>query len=116
MLGIRFLYFFRGRSNLRFALHAFPALKALVERIPIWGIKIDYSHFFCVSKGRRKAMFVSGALASMLFPLFVLATAWQIETELWVKGLIFALTVGNILFTIPASYLYGDLAKAQRQH
>jgi len=114
-LGMRFPFFFSGKSNLRHAFRNVPLLSLLTRNIPALGVKIDYTNFFCVSRRRRAFMFASGALASMLSPLFVLATAWQLETEGWVRMLVSFLVLGNIVFTLPFSYLYGDFLKARRQ-
>lgn len=115
LLGIRFPFFFSGKSNLRFISKRIPFVGGLLRNIPALRVKIDYTDFFCISKKRRRAMFASGACASMILPFFVLATAWEIETESWVRILTSVLVCGNIMFTMAASYFFGDFAKVRRQ-
>ena len=111
LLGIRFLYYFIGRSSL--VKLKFPIITSLIKPIPVLGIKIDKSSLKNTSRYGRSITYASGALASMLSPLIPFFYA-LIYTEQLIAILIGILTIGNIIFTLYFSSKVGDFYKAKK--
>jgi hypothetical protein len=105
LLGIDFSCYFVGRVGLR-------RLIKFVGRVPIpvLGIKIDRNSFGKVSRWRKKVMFLSGVFASMFLPALCLVVPQPYPYN----TVILLIVLGNIMFTLPTSYLAGDIWKARR--
>ncbi len=105
LLGVNFSHYFVGRSGLR-------RLIKLVGKIPIpvLGIKIDRNSFDKVANWRKRIMFLSGVFASMFLPVLCLVVPQPYPYSMVIMLMVF----GNIVFTLPTSYLVGDIWKARR--
>jgi len=111
LVGIRFLYYFIGRSSL--VKLKLPIVTSLIKPIPVLGIKIDKSSLTNTSRCGRSITYASGAFASMLSPLIPFAYA-LVYTEQPIAVLLGVITIGNIIFTSYLSPRVGDLYKAKK--
>jgi len=105
LLGINFSYYFVGKSGLRRLIKSVGKIP-----IPVLGIKIDRNSFDKVSKWRKRIMFLSGVFASMFLPILCLVVPQPYPYNMVILLIVF----GNIVFTLPTSYLVGDIWKARR--
>jgi hypothetical protein len=105
LLGVNFSYYFVGRTGLRRLIKSVGKIP-----IPVLGIKIDRNSFDKVARWRKRTMFLSGVFASMFLPVLCLAVSLSYPYNVVMLLIVF----GNIAFTLPASYLAGDVWKARR--
>jgi hypothetical protein len=111
ILGIDFRFYFVGKSSiLKLNL---PLISRFASHIPVLGIKINQKSFQSVAKKRRAAMFASGAVASMTFPLAsVIYASFRLQT--WMAIFLIVLTIVNVFFTVFFSLKVGDLWKTKK--
>lgn len=109
ILGIKFLYYFVGRSSL--TKMNLPLVTSILKVVPVLGIKIDKKSSSNISRRKMAAMYASGVLASMLCPLIPFIYSL---TQLDHLAIIFVgvLSFGNIAFTTYFSSKVGDFSKA----
>jgi hypothetical protein len=105
LLGVNFSHYFVGKPGLRRLIKSVGKVP-----VPVLGIKIDRDSFDKVARWKRRMMFVSGVFASMFFPVLCLVVPqpYPYNTITWL------IVFGNIAFTLPTSYLAGDIWKARR--
>jgi len=111
ILGIRFLYYFVGRSSL--IKMRLPLVTSILGVVPVLGIKIDKASTLNISRVRLAVMYASGVLASMLCPLIPFIYS-LIYLEYIITVFIGVITFGNMIFTIYFSSKVGDFSKAIR--
>lgn len=105
LLGIRFLYYFTGKSDLT------KAIKALQKvNFPVLGIKFDRKSVR--SKRAAYAMFSAGVLASTLTPFLVPFYLFIAARDFWIFFTL--LSIANLTLTAFLSPKYGDIAKAKK--
>ena len=110
ILGIRFSYYYIGRSAITKL--RIPVISEVLTKIPVLGIKIDSTSLTEVAPSRRTLMHASGAISSMILPWIVVFTVYTLE-PFWVGALFTLLTVGNMIFTFYFSSRVGDLYRAR---
>ncbi len=108
--GIRFEYYFLGRSAIRKL--KIPLVPKLMNHIPVLVLKIDRSSLRKASPRARKSMHASGAIVSMLLPWIIVPSIFMLMPY-WVGALITLLILGNTLFTMYFSPKTGDLYRAR---
>ncbi len=107
--GIKFRYYFLGRSAIRKL--KLPFLPSLMNRIPILVLKIDSKSMVQASVGARRWMHASGAIVSIILPWLIIPESFTLGS-LW--GMLFvALVLGNDIFTLYFSPKTGDLYRAR---
>ncbi len=106
VLGIRFRYYFVGKSSLR---KISGPLSLIADRVPVLGIKVDRMSLSRVSPTSRLIMFSSGAIASSILPYIPSITLYYVD-ELWGTLLLFLATL-NTVFTIYFSPKVGDIRR-----
>jgi len=111
ILGVNFLFYFVGRSNI--VKLNLPAVSSLARRFPVLGIKVENASLQRVAPHKRAIMFASGAVASMISPLICVVYA-LLYLPAWIGAFISVLTVGNIVLTLIFSSKVGDLWKARK--
>jgi len=102
---IGFSYYFVGRTNLRKLIKPVGKIP-----IPLLGIKIDRNSFDKVDRWKKRIMFLSGVFASMFLPVLCLTVPQPYPYNIVIWLIVFS----NIVFTIPTSYLVGDIWKARK--
>ena len=108
--GIKFQYYFLGRSAIRKL--RLPLVSRVMERVPVLVLKVDRGSFAKASPRARRWMHASGALASMILPWIIVPSSFMIG-PLWIGTLFTMLVVGNILFTLYFSPKTGDIYRAR---
>ena len=108
--GIRFQYYFLGRSAIRKL--RLPLISRIMEQIPVLILKVDKPSLAKASPKARRWMYASGALASMILPLVILPSGFSIG-PVWVGALFTLLVLSNDLFTLYFSPKTGDLYRAR---
>ncbi len=109
ILGIRFMYYFAGRSSL--IKMRLPLVTSILSVVPALGIKIDKHSTLNISRNRIAVMYASGVSASMLCPLIPFIYS-LIYLDYIITLFIGVITFGNIIFTIYFSFKVGDFSKA----
>ena len=107
IFGIRFLYYFVGRS----AITRLPQFRFL-KIFPVLGIKVDVESFSAISSRDKFIFYASGAFASMFVPTVCLIPAAKLGTQTFLFVLL--LCIGNIILTLYFSPRVGDLSRAKR--
>ena len=105
IFGIKFSYYFVGKSNL---VRAIKILQKL--RFPVLGIKFDRESVR--SRRAAYAMFSAGVLASNLMSFIVPVYLFLSSNHFWI--LFTLLSFSNLILTAFLSPRYGDLAKASK--
>src|SRR5712692_8079304 len=109
LVGIRFRYYFLGRSAIRKL--KLPLLPRLMNKIPVLVLKIDSKSMAQATVRARKWMHASGAIVSISLPWIIIPESFSLGT-IW--GLLFvALVLGNDIFTLYFSPKTGDLFRAR---
>ncbi len=94
--GIRFRYYFLGRSAIRKV--KLPLVPRLMDKIPVLVLKVDQGSMAQASVRARRSMYASGATVSMGLPWLIVPEGFGLGL---VWGLFFmALVLGNDLFTL----------------
>src|SRR5712692_614650 len=107
--GIRFRYYFLGRSAIRKL--KLPVIPRLMDKIPVLVLKVDQGSMAQASVRARRSMHASGAVVSMGLPWLIVPEGFDLGL---VWGLFFtALVLGNDLFTLYFSPKTGDLYRAR---
>jgi len=109
VVGVRFRYYFLGRSAITKL--SLPIVSNLLRVVPVLGLKIERSSLKSVSANRARAMYASGALFSMFLPWVVIPAGFAVG--LLVGILLALLTVANDVFTLYFSPRVGDLHHAR---
>jgi hypothetical protein len=109
IVGVRFRYYFLGRSSITKL--SLPIASNLLKVVPVLGLKVDRSSLKSVSPNRARAMYASGALFSMFLPWVVIPTGYMVSLPVGI--LVTLLTVGNDVFTLYFSPQAGDLHHAR---
>jgi hypothetical protein len=109
VVGVRFRYYFLGRSAITKL--SLPIASNLLRVVPVLGLKIERSSLKSVSANRARAMYASGALFSMFLPWVVIPAGFAVG--LLVGILLALLTVANDVFTLYFSPRVGDLHHAR---
>ena len=104
IVGVSFRYYFLGRSAM--TKMSLPIVSALLRTVPVLGLKIDKSSLNSFSPKSVRAMYASGALASMLLPWVVVPTSYAISFPVGIVLTI--LTIANDIFTLYFSPRVGD--------
>jgi hypothetical protein len=108
-LGIKFQYYYLGRSAIRKL--SLPLITRVMNKIPVLVLKIDPESLAQASPSDRRWMYASGAMVSMGLPWVVVPESFTLG-PFW--GLLFlALVLGNDLFTLYFSPKTGDLYRAR---
>ena len=110
LVGIKFQYYFLGRSAIRKL--RLPLISRIMEQIPVLVLKVDRTSFAKASPKARKWMHASGALASMILPWVIVPSSFSIG-PVWVGALFTLLVLSNDLFTLYFSPKTGDLHRAR---
>jgi len=110
MFGIRFQYYFLGRSAIRKL--KLPLVSGLMDKVPVFVLKVDGSSLRGVSPRRRRWMYASGAMASMDLPWIIVPSSFSLGPY-WVGVFFLMLVFGNELFTLYFSPKTGDLYRAK---
>ena len=109
LLGIRFQYYYLGKSAIRKL--NLPIIPQLMNRVPVLVLKVDPESLKHAKPRSRRAMFSSGAIVSMILPWLIIPASFSLGQIL---GLLFlALVAGNDLFTLYFSPKTGDLYRAR---
>ncbi len=109
LLGIKFQYYFLGRSAIRKL--SLPLIPLLMNKIPVLVLKVDPASLLHASPNDRRWMYRSGAVVSMLLPWMIIPESFTLGP---IFGLLFlALVLGNDLFTLYFSPKTGDLYRAR---
>ncbi len=109
IVGVRFRYYFLGRSTITRL--NMPIASTLLKVIPVLGLKIDKYSLKSVSPNKVRAMYDSGAISSMFLPWVVIPTGFSVDLPVGV--LIAILTMANVGFTLYFSPRVGDLHHAR---
>jgi hypothetical protein len=109
VVGVRFRYYFLGRSAITKL--SLPIVSNLLRVVPVLGLKIERSSLKSVSANRARAMYASGVLFSMFLPWVVIPAGFAVG--LLVGILLALLTVANDVFTLYFSPRVGDLHHAR---
>jgi hypothetical protein len=109
VVGVRFRYYFLGRSAITKL--SLPIVSNLLRVVPVLGLKVERSSLKSVSANRARAMYASGALFSMFLPWVVIPAGFAVG--LLVGILLALLTVANDVFTLYFSPRVGDLHHAR---
>jgi hypothetical protein len=110
IVGVGFRYYFVGRSAItRLDL---PIISDLARVVPVLGLKIERSTLRSVSPGKVRAMYDSGAVASMFLPWLIVPTGYA--ASFLVGVLLTLLSLANLVFTLYFSTQVGDLRRASR--
>ena len=109
IVGVRFRYYFLGRSSITKL--NLPIASNVLKVVPVLGLKIERSSLKSVSANRTRAMYASGALFSMFLPWVVIPAGFAVG--LLVGILLALLTVANDIFTLYLSPRVGDLHHAR---
>lgn len=107
-LGLRFKYYFVGKSSIT---KLNSPLNPLFKNFPVLGIKVDSETLKGLSKNKKFVFYSSGAIASMLTPAICLIPALRMGETIF--GFMLLLTVGNVLLTLIFSPKVGDLFRAR---
>lgn len=110
MFGIRFQYYFLGRSAIRKL--KLPLVSGLMEKVPVFVLKVDRGSLRGVSPRKRRWMYASGAVASMGLPWIIVPSSFSLGPY-WVGVFLVMLILGNTLFTLYFSPKTGDLYRAK---
>jgi len=110
MFGIRFQYYFLGRSAIRKL--NLPLVSSLMWKVPVFVLKVDRSSLRGASPRRRRWMYASGAVASMGLPWIIVPSSFSLGPN-WVGVFFVMLVLGNTLFTLYFSPKTGDLYRAK---
>lgn len=110
MFGIRFQYYFLGRSAIRKL--KLPLVSGLMEKVPVFVLKVDRGSLRGVSPRKRRWMYASGAVASMGLPWIIVPSSFSLGPY-WVGVFFVMLVLGNTLFTLYFSPKTGDLYRAK---
>jgi len=110
MFGIRFQYYFLGRSAIRKL--NLPLVSSLMRRVPVFVLKVDRSSLSGASPRKRRWMYASGAVASMGLPWIIVPSSFSLGPY-WVGVFFVMLVLGNTLFTLYFSPKTGDLYRAK---
>lgn len=109
IVGVRFRYYFLGRSAI--VKLDLPGVSSVLRFVPILGLKIDKHTLNSISPNRVRAMYAAGALSSMFLPWIVIPTGFAINLSVGI--FLTVLTVANDLFTVYFSVQVGDLHHAR---
>lgn len=109
LLGIRFQYYYLGKSAIRKL--KLPIIPQLMNRVPVLVLKVDSESLKQAKPRSRRVMFASGAIVSMILPWLIIPASFSLGPIL---GLLFlSLVAGNDLFTLYFSPKTGDLYRAR---
>jgi len=110
IVGVRFRYYFLGKSGVT-KLHL-PLISRVATALPILTLKVDKSSLSSVSRGRRAAMFASGAVASMWLP--VIPTIISLGQLPVTQSVLLIMLAGlNVAFDLYYSPKAGDMSRAR---
>src|SRR5256712_72433 len=109
IVGVSFRYYFLGRSAI--TKMSLPIASNLLRAVPVLGLKIDKSSLNSISPNNVRAMYVSGAVSSMLLPWVVVPTGYAISFPVGI--LLTILTLANDVFTLYFSPQAGDIHQAR---
>lgn len=110
IVGVKFRYYTLSKSSI--SKLKLPILPSLASKLVVLTLKVDRRSFHLVSRGRRGAMFASGALASMILP-FISASTSLGHLPFFLSELLLAFSVLNFLFDLYYSPRAGDISRAR---
>ena len=110
IVGVRFRYYTFNKSSI--SKLKLPILPGLASKLVVLTLKVDRGSFQLVSRGRRCAMFASGALASMLLP-FISAFASLGHLPIFLSEILLAFSILNFVFDLYYSPRAGDILRAR---
>jgi len=107
-VGIRFSNYSIAHSSI--VKLRMPVVSAVAAKAPVLTLNIEKGSLRTTSRGRRAAMFASGAAASVIFPFFVAVSSLShLPTDL--SFLLFILSTANLVFDFYYSPKAGDLSR-----
>lgn len=110
LLGIRFRYYSVNRSAVS-KLRLGP-LASIASGFVVLRLNIDRESLRSVTPLRRNAMFMSGAIASMIFPFFP-ALASLGHLPIFLSILLLLISIGNFAFDLYFSPRAGDFSRVK---
>ena len=110
LVGVRFHYYFLGRSAITKL--KLPILPAVASRLPVLTLIVDRASLQLVKRGGRAVMFFSGAAASMIFPFFVAVASFG-RLPLSLSYILVVLSAGNVIFDLYYSPKAGYISRAK---
>jgi len=109
LVGIRFQYYYLGRSAIRKL--KLPIIPQVMNRVPVPVLKIDPESMKHATVRSKRIMYRSGAIVSMILPWLIIPESFALGP---IIGLLFlALVLGNDLFTLYFSPKTGDFYRAR---
>lgn len=118
--GIRFKYYFLGRSTIRKA--KIPLISKVAQNLPfVLGIKIDKESISKANPKAIKTMYLAGPLSSMMLPFIIVALSLTQPSQVTLPLLPFTirdsyillgLTLANVAFSLYFSPKVGCISKA----
>lgn len=108
--GIRFQYYFLGRSAITKL--KLPLISSAMERVPVLVLKLDKDSMSKASPRAKRWMHASGAISSLVLPWIIVASIFSIK-PFWVGVLFTLLMLGNNIFTLYFSPKTGDIYRAR---
>ncbi len=110
LVGIRFQYYFVGRSAIRKL--KLPVISRVMEHVPVLVLKTEGKSLAVATPRARRWMYASGALVSMALPWLVVPSA-IVKGPTWAGVFFLLLVLGNDVFTLYFSPKTGDLHRAR---
>lgn len=110
IVGARFRDYTLSKSSI--SKLKLPILPVLASRLIVLTLRVDRGAFHLVSRGRRCAMFASGALASMILPFISALTSFG-HLPIFLSEVLLAFSVLNFLFDLYYSPRAGDILRAR---
>lgn len=110
LVGIRFQYYYLGRSSV-YKLKL-PFAHAIASRSVVLTLKVDQRSLRSVGPGSRAVMFSSGAVASMILPFFAAAASLG-RLPMNLSLILVLLSIANFAFDLYYSPKAGDFSRAK---
>lgn len=110
MVGVRFSYYFLGKSAATKL--KLPFVSWIAKRLPVLTLKVHRVSLRSVSRGGRAVMFASGAAASMILP-FIAAVASLGRLPILFSAILLLVSAANLAFDLYFSPKVGDLSRAK---
>lgn len=110
LVGVRFKYYFVSKSAI--GKLKLPLISAVASGLPVLGLKVDRVSLRSVSRGGRAVMFVSGAVASMILPFFVVMASFN-QVPYTMSLILLLISAGNAAFDLYYSPRAGDISRVK---
>ncbi len=110
LVGVRFRHYSFGRSSISKLRMRF--LGVFASKLVVLTLRVDQASLRSVSPLRRRIMFSSGAVASMVLPFFAAAASiGHLPSAL--SALLLLISVANLAFDLYYSPKAGDISRAK---